>query len=213
MAHLQTLDPLRELRLYGTQISPQAVEQFQALAANVQVDFKAGAFLGVMCQQPPFPCQVFEVVADSAAAQGGIEVRDIIVRYGGNPITTFDDLRKQIGKNKVGDSVLIQVVRGGLPIAGQLEQKGNRDLGIEVEQLAYGVKITKLADGGAGMVAGLQIGDVLMEFNAEPVSTQDQLVKSYAALGEDDYVEFGAIRDTRVVSARVTFGEWTETDR
>ncbi len=110
--YLKDMKTVREVRLYGTDITRQAVEQYQAAAAHVLIDFKMGAFLGVMCQQAPFPCQVVEVVAESAAARGGIAVQDIVVRYGGNPVANFDDLRKLIGKNKVGDSVLIQVARG-----------------------------------------------------------------------------------------------------
>jgi hypothetical protein len=212
LAELHGLDTLRELRLYGTAVTPLAVEQFRAESTNVQVDYKAGAFLGVMCQQPPAPCQVFQVVPDSAAARGGLEVRDIIVRYGGNPVTNFDELRTLIGKNKVGDSVLIQVARG-LPVTGQLEQRGNRDLGMEVEAAAYGVKIVKLAERSAGLVAGLQVGDILLDLNGEPIMTAERLVQAYAAIGAEEYVEFNAVRNTRLVSARVTFGEWSELER
>jgi len=212
LTELYGLETLRELRLYGTEVTRTAVEQFQAEATNVQVDYKAGAFLGVMCQPPPAPCQVFQVVADSAAARGGLEVRDIIVRYGGTPVTNFDDLRTLIGKNKVGDSVLIQVARG-LPITGQLEQRGNRELGMEVEPVAYGVKITKLAEQGAAIVAGLQVGDTLLDLNGEPIMTAERLAQAYAAIGANEYVEFSVVRNTRLVSARVTFGEWSEADR
>ena len=212
LVDLRELDTLRQLRLYGTQVTAPAVEQFQAVATTVQVDYKAGAFLGVMCQQPPAPCQVFQVVANSAAARGGLEVRDIIVRYGGTPVTNFDELRALIGKNKVGDSVQIQVARG-LPITGQLEQRGTRELGMVVEPASYGVKITKLDEQGAGLVAGLQVGDILLDLNGEPITTAEQLVKAFTAIGADEYVEFSAVRNTRLVSARVTFGEWSEPDR
>ena len=212
LADLRELDTLRELRLYGTQVTRPAVEQFQTASTNVQVDFKAGAFLGVMCQQPPAPCQVFQVAANSAAARGGLEVRDIIVRYGGTPVTNFDELRTLIGKNKVGDSVQIQVVRG-LPITGQLEQRGTRELGMVVEPATYGVKITKLDEQGAGLVAGLQVGDILLDLNGEPITTAERLTKSFTAIGADEYVEFSAMRNAKVVTARVTFGEWSETDR
>ena len=188
----------------------QAVEQYQAVAGNVQIDFKMGAFLGVMCQPPPFPCQVIEVIADSGGGAGGIEIHDIIVRYGGNPVANFDELRKLIGKNKVGDAVLIQVVRGGAPVMGIVEQRGNLALGLEVEPTAFGCKVTKLSDDGAAVKAGLRAGDVIVELNGEPVANMEQLAKVFAPIAADQRIEFGVLRDSRLVSVRVTFGEWTE---
>ena len=38
-------------------------------------------------------------------------------------------------------------------------------------------------------------------------------MKAFTAIGADEYVEFSAVRNTRLVSARVTFGEWSEPDR
>ena len=210
IAHLKDMETVRAVRLYGTAVTKQAVEQYQAGAGNVQIDFKMGAFLGVMCQPPPFPCQVIEVIADSGAARGGIEIHDIIVRYGGNPVANFDELRKLIGKNKVGDAVLIQVVRGGAPVVGIVEQRGNLTLGLEVEPTAFGCKVTKLSDAGAAVKAGLRAGDVIVELNGEPVANLVQLAKVFAPIAADQRIEFGVLRDSRLVSVRVTFGEWTE---
>jgi hypothetical protein len=210
LSYLKTMDTVRVVRLYGTDVTRQAVEQYQAVAENVQIDFKMGAFLGVMCQQPPFPCQVLEVIADSAAARGGIETRDIIVRYGGNPVANFDELRKLIGKNKVGDSVLIQVVRGGTPVMGILEKRGDLELGLEVEPTSFGCKVSKMSDGGAATRAGLRAGDVIVELNGEPVANMEQMVKIFTPIAADEQIAFGVLRDSRLVSVRVTFGEWTE---
>ncbi|MHB8957985.1 MAG: PDZ domain-containing protein [Pirellulaceae bacterium] len=213
IAYLKDMDTVREVRLYGTDVTREAVEQYQATVRNVQVDFKMGAFLGVMCQQPPFPCQVVEVIAESAAARGGIEIRDIIVRYGGQPVATFDDLRKLIGKNKVGDSVLIQVLRGGVPVIGILEQRGPLELGLEVEPVSFGCKVSKLSEGGAAARAGLRPGDMIVELNGEPVANMEQLAKVFTPIAADEQVAFGILRDSRLVSVRVTFGEWTEAVR
>ncbi len=213
ISYLKEIDTVRDVRLYGTEVTRQAVDQYQAVAGNVQVDFKMGAFLGVQCQQPPFPCQVVEVIADSAAARGGIEIRDIIVRYGGNPVANFDELRKLIGKNKVGDSVLIQVVRGGAAVMGILEQRGNLELGLEVEPTSFGCKVSKLTAGGAAARAGLRAGDVIVELNGEPVASMEQLAKIFTLITADQQIAFGVLRDSRLVSVRVTFGEWTEIAR
>jgi hypothetical protein len=211
--YLKDMKTVREVRLYGTDITRQAVEQYQAAAAHVLIDFKMGAFLGVMCQQAPFPCQVVEVVAESAAARGGIEVQDIVVRYGGNPVANFDDLRKLIGKNKVGDSVLIQVARGGAPVVGIVEQRGSLELGLEADAVPFGCKVKKLSNEGAAAKAGLRVDDVITELNGEPVNSMDELTQVFTPIQADAQLEFGVVRNSRIMSVRVTFGEWTESIR
>ena len=61
---------------------------------------------------------------------------------------------KLIGKNKVGDSVLIQVVRGGEPVIGIVEQRGSLELGLEVEAMSFGCKVRKLVEGRCGRQSG-----------------------------------------------------------
>jgi S1-C subfamily serine protease len=207
---LKEMKTVREVRLYGTNVSREAIDRFQADAAGVQVDFKRGAFLGVMCQQPPFPCQVVEVIADSAAARGGIEERDIVVRYSGVPVANFDDLRELIGKNKVGDTVVIQVARGGAPVVGVVERRGTLELGAETEPASFGCRITKLVPTGAAAKAALRAGDVIVQVNGEPVPNGEQLNKTFTMVQAGERLEFGVFRNSRIVSMRVTFGEWTE---
>lgn len=213
LEHLKGMKTVREVNLFGTNVTPDGARQYELAASNVRVTYKMGAFLGVRCQEPPLACQVVQVVADSAAANGGIEVLDVIVRYAGQPIANFDDLREQIGKNKVGDSVLIQVVRGAEPVTGVVEQRGNLDLGLEVAPLSFGCKVQRLSKDGAAAKAGLRVGDVIMELNGQYVTSSDELSKVIAPLGADAPLEFRGLRgpsSTRLLSRRVTFGEWTE---
>ncbi len=61
LAHLKDMKSVRLIRCYGTKVTRAAVDRFQAEVANVQVDYKVGAFLGVVCQQSPWPCEVLQV--------------------------------------------------------------------------------------------------------------------------------------------------------
>ena len=90
LEHIKKVPSLTQLRMYGTDVSREGADRFQAGAAQVLVDHKMGAFLGVRCTHPPFPCEVMEVTADSAAAAGGIQPRDVIVRYDGEPVGDFE---------------------------------------------------------------------------------------------------------------------------
>ncbi len=207
---LKQIKTLRKLRLYGTAMTPDAVARFQAAVAQVEVDFRMGAFLGVMCDQPPSPCRVLQVVPDAAAAQAGIADEDIIVRYGGQPVAHFDDLRALISKNKAGDSVLIQVMRGATRLNNGLPQRGNLALGVEAVADSFGCRVTRLADDGAAAQAGVRVDDVVVELNGQPVARPEQLSQAFGQLSADEPLVFGVIRNGRIVSVRVTFGEWTD---
>lgn len=210
LEHLKVIPTLRDVRLYGTNVTRPGVDSFAAAATQVQVDFKMGAFLGVQCQPAPLPCQVSQVVSGSAAMRGGIEARDIIVRYAGEPVATFDDLRQFISHNKVGDSVLIQVVRGGEPTSCALARRGDAPLGVEGEGTQFGCRVRKLTPNGAAARSGVRVDDVIVELNGELVSTAEQLQERFTAVAADAPLTLSVLRGSRIVSLRVTFGEWAE---
>ncbi len=51
---------------------------------------------------------------------------------------------------------------------------------------------------------------MIVELNGEPAASMDQLAKIFALITADQQIAFGVLRDSRLVSVRVTFGEWTE---
>ncbi len=210
LEHLKELKSVRMIRCYGTQVTREAAERFQAEVASVQVDHKVGAFLGVVCQQPPWPCEVIQVKEKSAALLGGVQVHDIIVRYDGKPVANFDELRKFIGQNKVGDSVAVEVARGGQTVGGVLLRLPGQELGFEGESTAYGCKVKKVKDDGAAAKAGLRVGDVIVALDDERIADYDQFRKLYEKNAERKEAEIQVLRDVQIVRAKVTFGEWNE---
>jgi S1-C subfamily serine protease len=119
-----------------------------------------------------------------------------------------------IGKNKVGDSVLLQVVRGGAAVACSLERRGELALGLETDTTSFGCRVKKLVAAGAGATAGLRVDDVITDVNGMPTGSTDQLNEIYAALEPDAEVTFAVLRNSRLVSVRVTFvGEYSEQRR
>jgi serine protease Do len=70
-------------------------------------------FLGIEADPDRDDCRVKDVFAGSPAARGGIQVEDVIIRFDGHKIDSFEELRKQLGLKKVGDEVAVEVQRGG----------------------------------------------------------------------------------------------------
>jgi hypothetical protein len=110
------LDPLIKLpllafvKLYGTQVSKEAVEKFKA-ASGLAVDFRRGAFLGVGGPDLEGTCLITKVHPGSPADKAGIQLNDIIVRFGGTEVISFSKLTELIAPHQPGDEVEIEVVR------------------------------------------------------------------------------------------------------
>jgi predicted metalloprotease with PDZ domain len=57
-------------------------------------------------------CQISQVVADTGAAKGGLQVNDIIVEVENQRISAFADLRLMISQKKPGEKMKLKVLRG-----------------------------------------------------------------------------------------------------
>jgi hypothetical protein len=104
---LAGLTQVRRIELYGTGISPEAVAKLKPLLANVDLDVRSGARLGIR------GLIIEQVVDDSPAAVAGLERNDKITEFAGQAIETFPQLTQEIAKCKPGDTVTVKVLRGG----------------------------------------------------------------------------------------------------
>jgi membrane-associated protease RseP (regulator of RpoE activity) len=233
---LRELKSVRQIRCFGTKISRAAADRFQLEVADVNVQHKQGAFLGVSCQQPPWPCQVVRVTPDSAAATAGVKEDDIIVQFDGQPVGSFEDLQKLIAVKEVGDSVDIRVARGAeRSLSRIIRQQPFGDLGIEFESTTLGLRVAKIDPEKGAAKAGIRAGDVIVSLDDVRTVTQQQWRKLYEQMvpqadrragvaeeaekvkrvdreGENAPVSrrVELVRDVKFLSMKVTFGEWDE---
>ncbi|MCA9270015.1 MAG: PDZ domain-containing protein [Planctomycetales bacterium] len=118
--HLKQLQGASIIMLYGTEMTPEGAEALRTAtaAANVKIDYRRGAFLGVGCQQTELGCTITSVHEGSAADKADIRPGDVVFEYAGKPVEDFQSLTKLIGENVAGDKVAIKVRRGGadLPV-------------------------------------------------------------------------------------------------
>jgi hypothetical protein len=231
--YLRTLDDLRELdikytpigdgsleslvelkrltvvKLYGTQLSPQAAAQLEEALPEADIDYRRGAFLGVACDQPPAPCTVVQVVPNTAAARAGLLEGDVIVEYAGKPVPDFNGLKELIATNGSGESVELKVARGGSSL-NRAVAPGDRAalVGDKVKPHPLGLELTEVAEGSFGQRLGLRAGDVIRRVDTELVASVAAFHKAFEGLADGEEAELEIVRDARIVPKKVTFGEW-----
>jgi len=112
---------LSRLKLIGTLVTREAAADLIDLLGASVVDHRQGGFLGVACDTLDQQCFVIRLVEGTAAAQAGIQVRDIITRVGDTAILSSDHLIETLSKYSVGDKVLIVWSRGEMIFEKEIE--------------------------------------------------------------------------------------------
>jgi putative serine protease PepD len=64
----------------------------------------------------PAGVSVVSVMPDTAAADAGVEVGDLLLSYDGTPVTVMEQLVVALRLYRVGDKVAFQIDRGGTPV-------------------------------------------------------------------------------------------------
>lgn len=129
---------------------------------------------------------------NSPAARAGIQPDDEITRINGQDTPRVSQARHALGALYAGDEVKIEGLRNGEPFTLNVALVDkikpwkhvmlglvarNKDSGLEVQYV--------LSDGPAGL-AGVQVGDRILSFNHQPVSSQQEIESELikVALGE-----------------------------
>jgi serine protease Do len=147
---------------------------------------------------------VTQVKRNTPAGKAGVKPTDIITAVDGVPVKTPKELQLQILHKKVGDTVKLDVVRGGKEITlsvktadmnDELQRASNRGTGKPKTERTYGLSVQTLtsdlakqfdAEEGEGVVVtgvaegslaesnGLQRGDVITEVDRVPVHSAEE---------------------------------------
>lgn len=114
LSHLQEVNGLMDLWLYGTKLEEADVAMVRTLLPQVNIDHRRGALLGVGSNSPDGmgPAVVGMVTPKSVAEAAGIKPGDIIQKFQNQPVANFKALTTMIGQQQAGDEVTIHVLRG-----------------------------------------------------------------------------------------------------
>jgi PDZ domain len=120
---LKAMRQLRVLRVYNTQCTSELAGKFVETNPSLSVDVRRGGFLGIGGQPitpDPFseanaPKGLFitMVQPESAAANAGVRVGDVLLTYGGKTMASFEELRSNVALAAPGDAVTLEIMRQG----------------------------------------------------------------------------------------------------
>lgn len=106
--------PLRtSLILMGTGLSEGRADQLKDELPGLQIQYRRGGFLGVMCIDNFDVCEVTGIQEGSAAEAAGLIRGDVITMINDREIKHFRDLQNAINEHVPGDEVQVQFQRGG----------------------------------------------------------------------------------------------------
>jgi len=97
----------------GTGLPIEGAQQLRQSLPGVNLVYKQGGFLGVVCNSFSPRCQIDALKPGGAAANAGLQPGDVITQIDDATIASFDDLQLQIGGHLPGDEVEITYDRFG----------------------------------------------------------------------------------------------------
>jgi serine protease Do len=113
------------------------------------------------------------------------------------PINTVRDLLPQLRQGKV--------IRGRIGVSvTAVPRDGYEDFGLKARA---GAVVATVAPAGAAAKAGVEPGDVIVQYNGRPISSSDELVKMVVATKPGTSVPVKVMRDKREKTLNITVDE------
>jgi len=166
---------------------------------------------------------VERVLAGSAAEKGGIQEGDILLRMNGQNIEDMQDVRRLLQSSNNTKAVAIDLVRDGKQMTVNVTPEvkeaksfrfGQRNyIGVELQELNKDLGSYFNADSGALIVrvqpespaakAGLQAGDVIVNFGGKKVESPEDVVNSMENLEGGQASEITVLRHGKQMTLNV----------
>jgi serine protease Do len=169
----------------------------------------------------PHGALVAQVVPDSPAQSAGLKPGDIIVEYEGQEVSLSSDLPHLVGRTKVGTEAKMVVVRSGdrkvikvtigelpggeasvVPAATPKDNSNRLNLVVQPVEpkrakeldIKGGVLVQQVG-AGAGMAAGIKVGDIISSINNKPVESVQQFNEMVSNLPADKAIPMLIVRN------------------
>jgi PDZ domain len=149
---------------------------------------------------------VTNVAAEGPAAEAGIQVHDVLLSAGGKPVKDAAALQEQIVA-AVEEAIPIILMRGGKRMSVEVTPRGPDSVWVDSPRRNYwigitaadaddalrsqlgipegqGLVVTEVYDESAAAAAGIEVHDVVLEFENSPLSSVEELNSRIQEVGE-----------------------------
>lgn len=123
LVHMAKLPSLRQLNLYQSGLSRDALLKFHRQRPGVLIYARGNAMMGVNADFGSSPLVLSSIFDGSGAAEAGLQVGDVICQIDGITIRDFSDLTICVSTKKPGDKIDVQYERGGKKRSVQIALK------------------------------------------------------------------------------------------
>lgn len=110
---LRSMPNLRLIQLYGTAVSDVGEALLKSRMPQARIDRRAGALLGIQGSRNSQGCQVEYVRPNTAASRAAIVPGDVITRFDGRAVDTFEALTALIARRRPGTRAKLEILREG----------------------------------------------------------------------------------------------------
>jgi hypothetical protein len=97
----------------GAKISEDGIQGIQKAIPNVIVQRRGRSYLGISGLADENGCLVGQVNTDTAAERAKLRAGDVITHFGGEKVTSFEQLVTLIKKTRPGNKLEVKLLRGG----------------------------------------------------------------------------------------------------
>lgn len=113
LAQIKRLTAVRALYVINNALTEDEITKLTQALPQLVIQHRGQAMLGVSALPNEKGCEIFNVKEGSAAEQAELEAGDIITRFDGKEVKTFEALTDLIKTKKGGDKVIIDLIRNG----------------------------------------------------------------------------------------------------
>jgi hypothetical protein len=108
---LGAIKSLRQIKVTGSSVSPSIVSKLKSANPDLRIAIEHDSMVGVM-YMPMGNFVISDVQPGSPADQAGLAPGDVITKFEGTPIDSFDLLTAHVSQHRPGTSIALEVQRG-----------------------------------------------------------------------------------------------------
>ncbi len=169
-------------------------------------------YLGVVRDENATDCKLSHITEGSPADKAGLKDGDVVMKFDGKDVKTYDEMLELLAKKKPGDEVDMMVKRGSLNLTFHVKLESRSPptstpafFGVSRDEDAKDCRLARITEGSPAEKAGFMAGDTIVKFDGKDVKTYDDMLALLAAKKPGDDVAVVVKRGSETKTLTVKF--------